>query len=75
MTQRNLYGRVAYLGPVQFAPGVWAGVRLFTREGLNDGTVDNVKYFHAPDKRGVFVHALSEDTPTHTYSRLLTLHS
>ena len=47
-------GVVAFLGPTQFAPGVWAGVVLDTCDGKNNGTVEGVSYFVCEPNRGLF---------------------
>lgn len=47
-------GVVAFLGPTQFAPGVWAGVVLDTYEGKNDGSLKGVSYFKCEPNRGLF---------------------
>ena len=48
-------GVIAYLGTTQFAPGYWVGLELDTSQGKNNGTVQGVKYFDCPPKKGVFV--------------------
>jgi hypothetical protein len=51
----NLSGVVRFVGPTQFAAGVWAGVELDTSRGKNDGSVDGVRYFTCAARRGMFV--------------------
>lgn len=47
-------GIVAFVGPTQFAPGVWAGVILDSYDGKNDGSVKGVSYFQCEPNRGLF---------------------
>ena len=47
-------GTIAFLGPTQFARGVWAGVVLDTRDGKNNGCVNGVQYFECEASRGLF---------------------
>ena len=47
-------GAIAFLGPTQFAKGVWAGVVMEKPEGKNDGTVLGVSYFQCPPQHGLF---------------------
>ena len=51
----NLSGVVCFVGPTQFAPGLWVGVELDTSRGKNDGCVDGVRYFTCLARRGMFV--------------------
>jgi kinesin family protein 13 len=51
----NLSGVVRFVGPAQFAPGLWVGIELDTSRGKNDGCVDGVRYFSCPARRGMFV--------------------
>eukprot|EP00639_Heterosigma_akashiwo_P024048 CAMPEP_0206405074 /NCGR_PEP_ID=MMETSP0294-20121207/28834_1 /ASSEMBLY_ACC=CAM_ASM_000327 /TAXON_ID=39354 /ORGANISM="Heterosigma akashiwo, Strain CCMP2393" /LENGTH=86 /DNA_ID=CAMNT_0053863267 /DNA_START=50 /DNA_END=306 /DNA_ORIENTATION=- len=52
-------GIVRFVGETQFSTGVWVGVELPVPEGKNDGSVQGVKYFDAPDKHGLFVRPAS----------------
>ncbi|XP_003387401.1 PREDICTED: CAP-Gly domain-containing linker protein 1-like isoform X2 [Amphimedon queenslandica] len=47
-------GKVAFIGPTQFAQGVWAGIILDTPDGKNDGSVKGVAYFKCPPNYGLF---------------------
>ena len=47
-------GTIAFLGPTQFARGVWAGVVLDTKDGKNNGCVNGVQYFECEPNRGLF---------------------
>ncbi len=47
-------GIVAFIGPTQFAPGVWAGVVLDSNDGKNDGSVKGVSYFQCEPNSGLF---------------------
>ena len=83
----NQSGVISYLGPTQFAAGLWVGVELdtvpssdshfpicfwvfapsvphplwlfsfygFQVQGKHNGTVQGVRYFSCPPKRGIFV--------------------
>ncbi len=50
-------GVILFIGPTQFAKGVWIGVRLDQPEGKNDGSVNGVQYFECPPLYGVFTRA------------------
>jgi len=47
-------GMVAFLGPTQFAHGIWAGIVLDTYDGKNNGMVNGVQYFECEPNRGLF---------------------
>jgi len=51
----GLNGIVKFKGPTKFSKGQWIGVKLDTADGKNDGTVNGVKYFTAPEGHGLFV--------------------
>eukprot|EP00939_MAST-03C_sp_MAST-3C-sp1_P003010 g3010.t1 len=56
MGKEPAYGaNVCFLGPTHFALGIWAGLRLDTPHGKNDGTVNNMEYFRCKDKHGLFI--------------------
>jgi tubulin-folding cofactor B len=48
-------GCIAFLGTVEFQPGVWVGVKLDEPYGKNNGSVQGKQYFECFDKCGVFV--------------------
>ena len=50
-------GMVAFVGPAQFAKGIWIGITLDTPEGKNDGSVAGIRYFECPSNHGVFTRA------------------
>ena len=47
-------GMVAFLGPTQFASGIWAGIILDSYDGKNNGMVKGVQYFECEPNRGLF---------------------
>lgn len=48
-------GVLRFIGPTEFAPGVWAGVEVVGAAGRNDGSVMGRPYFSCPPGQGVFV--------------------
>jgi len=48
-------GILRYLGTVDFADGIWAGIELFYKQGRNDGTVMGKEYFRCEYPYGLFV--------------------
>ncbi|KAK2583279.1 hypothetical protein KPH14_009285 [Odynerus spinipes] len=48
-------GVIAYVGPTEFASGVWIGVELDAPTGKNDGAVNGHRYFTCRSKCGIFV--------------------
>lgn len=48
-------GTIAFVGPTEFAPGIWVGVELENAEGKNDGSVKGVRYFKCRSRHGIFV--------------------
>jgi hypothetical protein len=50
-------GYVRYIGPTQFATGLWVGVELDEAVGKNNGSVNGVAYFSCQPDFGVFVRA------------------
>ncbi len=53
-------GMLAFLGPVDFAPGIWAGVILGAAIGKNDGSVKGRRYFKCDARYGVMVPCIAE---------------
>ncbi|XP_056284263.1 kinesin-like protein KIF13B isoform X2 [Pseudoliparis swirei] len=51
----NKSGTVRYVGPADFADGVWVGVELEVPAGKNDGSVAGKHYFHCNPGYGVLV--------------------
>ena len=47
-------GAIAFIGPTQFAKGVWAGIVLDSYDGKNNGLVSGVQYFDCEPNRGLF---------------------
>jgi dynactin 1 len=53
-----LEGVILHHGTVSFSSGNWIGIRLTgssVGKGKNDGSVEGVEYFSAPDKGGLFM--------------------
>lgn len=48
-------GTVRYVGPIDFADGVWIGVELRSPKGRHDGVVQGKRYFNAKPEHGVLV--------------------
>ncbi|XP_054637396.1 kinesin-like protein KIF13A isoform X3 [Dunckerocampus dactyliophorus] len=48
-------GTVHYVGGVEFAKGIWVGVKLDLAVGKHNGTVQGRVYFRCPPGHGVFV--------------------
>ncbi|EKF31449.1 hypothetical protein MOQ_004715 [Trypanosoma cruzi marinkellei] len=48
-------GVLRFVGPTDFAPGLWMGIELFGTIGRNDGSVMGKSYFSCPAGQGVFV--------------------
>ncbi|XP_056236715.1 kinesin-like protein KIF13A isoform X7 [Seriola aureovittata] len=48
-------GTVHYVGGVEFAKGIWIGVKLDMAVGKHNGTVQGRVYFRCPPGHGVFV--------------------
>nr|XP_061843400.1 kinesin-like protein KIF13B [Nerophis lumbriciformis] len=51
----NKSGTVRYVGPTDFADGIWVGVELEVPAGRNDGSVSGKHYFHCNPGYGVLV--------------------
>ncbi|KAM9807089.1 kinesin-like protein KIF13A isoform 5-T5 [Syngnathus typhle] len=59
-------GMVHYVGGVEFAKGIWVGVKLDLAVGKHNGTVQGRVYFRCPPGHGVFVKPsrLTRDPPS-----------
>ncbi|CEP20793.1 Dynactin, 150 kDa isoform AltName: Full=150 kDa dynein-associated polypeptide; AltName: Full=DAP-150; Short=DP-150; AltName: Full=p150-glued [Cyberlindnera jadinii] len=55
VTFKDLEGVVRFVGETRFAPGLWVGVELTTRNGKNDGSVKGDRYFTCEKDHGIFV--------------------
>ncbi|XP_061102152.1 CAP-Gly domain-containing linker protein 4-like isoform X3 [Conger conger] len=55
LTSANEMGCIRYLGPADFAPGLWLGLDLRAPRGKNDGAVGGQRYFTCRPGHGVLV--------------------
>lgn len=55
LTSSNEMGTVRYVGPTDFASGIWLGLELRNAKGKNDGAVGDKRYFTCKPYHGVLV--------------------
>ncbi|XP_069624463.1 CAP-Gly domain-containing linker protein 4 isoform X2 [Ranitomeya imitator] len=55
LTSSNEIAVIRYIGPTDFAPGVWLGLELRSAKGKNDGSVGEKRYFHCKPNHGILV--------------------
>ncbi|XP_073412451.1 CAP-Gly domain-containing linker protein 4 isoform X1 [Dendrobates tinctorius] len=55
LTSSNEIAVIRYIGPTDFAPGVWLGLELRSAKGKNDGFVGEKRYFHCKPNHGILV--------------------
>ncbi|KAJ7414604.1 CAP-Gly domain-containing linker protein 4 [Willisornis vidua] len=55
LTSSNEMGTIRYIGPTDFAPGIWIGLELRSAKGKNDGSVGEKRYFTCKLNHGVLV--------------------
>nr|XP_056709127.1 CAP-Gly domain-containing linker protein 4 [Euleptes europaea] len=55
LTSSSEMGIIRYIGPADFAPGVWLGLELRSAKGKNDGSVGDKRYFTCKPNYGVLV--------------------
>ncbi|KAM6459915.1 CAP-Gly domain-containing linker protein 4 isoform 2-T5 [Liasis olivaceus] len=55
LTSSSEMGTIRYIGPTDFAPGIWLGLELRSAKGKNDGSVGDKRYFTCKPKYGVLV--------------------
>ncbi|XP_061480964.1 CAP-Gly domain-containing linker protein 4 [Rhineura floridana] len=55
LTSSSEMGIIRYIGPTDFAPGVWLGLELRSAKGKNDGCVGDKRYFTCKPNYGVLV--------------------
>ncbi|KAF4800474.1 CAP-Gly domain containing linker protein family member 4 [Turdus rufiventris] len=55
LTSSNEMGTIRYIGPTDFAPGIWLGLELRSAKGKNDGSVGEKRYFTCKLNHGVLV--------------------
>ncbi|XP_058143776.1 CAP-Gly domain-containing linker protein 4 [Dasypus novemcinctus] len=51
----NEMGTIRYVGPTDFAPGIWLGLELRSAKGKNDGAVGDKRYFTCKPNHGLLV--------------------
>ena len=61
-------GTVRYIGPVDFADGVWLGLELKAGVGKNDGSVQGRRYFSAKTNHGLLVRPSKVRGHRHTHT-------
>jgi len=57
LLEKDRFGVVRYIGPVEFADGEWFGIELLKSMGAHDGQVkkNGKRYFFCAENRGIFV--------------------
>nr|XP_060610111.1 CAP-Gly domain-containing linker protein 4 isoform X2 [Anolis sagrei ordinatus] len=55
LTSSSEMGTIRYIGPTDFAPGIWLGLELRSAKGKNDGSVGDKRYFSCKPNHGVLV--------------------
>ncbi|MGH0153356.1 UNVERIFIED_CONTAM: hypothetical protein FKN15_040953 [Acipenser sinensis] len=55
LTSSNAIATIRYVGPADFAPGMWLGLELQAPKGKNDGSMGNCRYFTCRPNHGVLV--------------------
>ncbi|XP_036118710.1 CAP-Gly domain-containing linker protein 4 [Molossus molossus] len=55
LTSSNEMSTVRYVGPADFAPGIWLGLELRSARGKHDGAVGDTRYFTCKPHHGVLV--------------------
>lgn len=55
LTSSSEMGTIRYIGPTDFAPGIWLGLELRSAKGRNDGSVNEKRYFTCKPNYGVLV--------------------
>ncbi|XP_055256079.1 CAP-Gly domain-containing linker protein 4 isoform X2 [Moschus berezovskii] len=55
LTSSNEMATVRYVGPTDFASGIWLGLELRSPKGKNDGAVGDKRYFTCKPHHGVLV--------------------
>ncbi|XP_069438985.1 CAP-Gly domain-containing linker protein 4 isoform X1 [Ovis canadensis] len=55
LTSSNEMATVRYVGPTDFASGIWLGLELRSPKGKNDGAVGDKRYFTCKPNHGVLV--------------------
>ena len=52
-------GTIHFIGETHFAAGEWIGVVLNEKEGKNDGSLGDIRYFQCQPEYGIFVRRVS----------------
>ncbi|CAH8471384.1 unnamed protein product [Schistosoma rodhaini] len=54
LNRTKQHGTIAYIGPTHFSAEDLVGVVLDSSSGKHDGSINGVRYFQCPEKRGLF---------------------
>ncbi|XP_053568617.1 CAP-Gly domain-containing linker protein 4 [Bombina bombina] len=55
LSSSNEMAIIRYIGPTDFAQGVWLGLELRNAKGKHDGSVGDKRYFHCKPNHGILV--------------------
>jgi len=81
LLEKDRFGVVRYIGPVEFADGEWFGIELLKSMGAHDGQVkkNGKRYFFCAENRGIFVQrnqirkVFQKNQKSNTYRRFKNL--
>ena len=55
LVEKKLFGKIAYIGPVDPHPGIYYGLVLDEPKGKNNGSYKDKTYFNCAENHGIFV--------------------